>query len=60
MKIENLTPKLVKEKVRYKAVPDNEVWRVSVARELLKQRNSDIEVPGFTELDEILTYICKM
>ena len=57
-----LNPKMVKDTVKYRTIPDKERWRVNFAWELLKVREEDVAVNGFDEdeLETLLTYICKM
>ena len=55
-----LTANLVKRKLSYFATPDSEAWRVDMSLELLKLRQSELELPGFSsaEREEILKHIC--
>ena len=59
--ISSLTPRLVKEKVKFRVVPDNEEWRPNIARELFKMRDTEsYEIPGFSteEIEEMLRHVC--
>ena len=59
--IEKLKPAMVKDKVRYRVIPDDETWRIDMCKELMNlRRNDDIQVVGFTtdELEELLTFLC--
>ena len=59
--IEELKPAMVKDKVRYRVIPDDETWRIDMCKELMNlRRNDDIQVVGFTtdELEELLTFLC--
>ena len=51
---------VVKAKLCFRQIPDSEKWRESIANELLRVREADLEVPGFTndEISEILDYVC--
>ena len=55
-----LTANLVKRKLQYSATPDTEAWRVDMCLELLKLRQGEFELPGFSsaEREEILEHIC--
>ena len=55
-----LKPLLVKVKVRYREIPDDEIWKIGFCRELLNLRiDDDIQVDGFAadELEEILSFL---
>ena len=59
--IESLSPKLVKEKVTFRVVPESEKWRLSLSKELYKIRDEkNYESPGFStdETEAMLRYIC--
>ena len=47
-------------KVSYFKLKEEEKWKVSVAKEIVNVKASNMEVPGFIddELDEILKHIC--
>ena len=52
---------LIKQKLRYRAPPQEEIWRVSLGRELLRIRDgNDLELNGFTkqECDDLLYFAC--
>ena len=55
--MEQLSPSLVKRRMRYHDPPDTEVWRLPIARELTSSR---LKIPGFSndELKKILHHIC--
>ena len=56
-----LTAGLVKTKLKYMIVPQNEEWRVALCQELLKIRDDDhTELRGFSpeECEELLQHIC--
>ena len=57
--LDELTPSLVKRKLQYMEVPENEKWRVGFANELIKLRNSELELTGFLseEIDKMLNNI---
>ena len=60
--IDELDAQMVKDRIQYKVIPEGEMWRVELGKELLRVRDSSVEVDGFDvkELEAILTYICKM
>ena len=53
-----LNPSLVKRNLKYMLPPDNELWRIELARELITARNDNI--PGFTpaEIEDMLAFVC--
>ena len=55
-----LTANFVKRKLRYFATPESEAWRVDMSLELLKLRQSELALPGFSsaEREEIVKHIC--
>ena len=55
--IVSLTPRLVKESMKYFGVPAEEEWRIGPLREIL---SDSFEVPGFSvqEIDEIKSHLC--
>ena len=46
--------------MKYFAVPDNEVWRCSLVKELLKVRDNTSTLSDFSraEVDEMLKFVC--
>ena len=52
-----LTPSIVKSKMKYFEVPDDQTWRVPILRELL---DGKLCVPGFTEseLTTMKNFLC--
>ena len=52
-----LTPSIVKEKMKYFRVPENQTWRVSLLGELMDESKL---IPGFTdsEISTIKNYLC--
>ena len=59
--IQMLTSKMVKSKLTYYPVPEDETWRIPFCKELLQLRNDDnFYLPGFSfeEQTELLNYVC--
>ena len=57
-----LSSQLVKAKLRYRTIPNDEIWRLSLSRELKNIcDNNDLLPPGFTndEVEEMLKYVCS-
>ena len=52
-----LNPSIVKAKMKYFQVPEDQTWRLPILRELMDRR---LAVPGFTdsELDTLKNYLC--
>ena len=44
----------------YHKLPEDQLYRVHFATEVIDLKNNELEVPGFDhqELDEILSYLC--
>ena len=59
--VSSLTSKIVKEKLCYRVVPDNQEWRVKMCKEVKSIRdNRETSLPGFTddEINQILQFLC--
>ena len=58
--IERLTPKIVKEKLKYVLVPEDQEWRAQLATELYAMRNDSSIIPGFSvnEIECMLEHVC--
>ena len=59
----DITPKMVKEKLFYSELQDDEQWKGPLGKELMNARNqkrSAVEIPGFSydELNYMLDFIC--
>ena len=57
---EQLTPSLVKRKLRYAEIPEDQKWRVPFVQELRMLKHRSLELDGFLaeEIGAILTHIC--
>ena len=58
--ITKLSANLIKSKLKYHRVPEDEKWKINVAAELLQLRNQRLSIPGFTmdEIKDMLVYTC--
>ena len=58
--IEELSSGIVKKYLRYKQVPHESNWQVSLAKELLQVRDGNLIVKGFItgEIDELVSFAC--
>ena len=60
--LENLTAKNVGEKFKYVDIPEQELWKIDVIKELLELKWNESEIDNFdfdkTELDELLSDLC--
>ena len=58
--IDQLTPKIVKAKLRYATVPNDQEWRVQVANDLYAMRKDSGIIPGFSsdEIECMLQFVC--
>ena len=50
----------VKEHFKYKPVPEDELWRIPLLKEIIEVRTGTYEIEGFTneEIDEMLEFVC--
>ena len=55
-----MTPKIVKAKLRYATVPNDQEWRVQVANDLYAMRKDSGIIPGFSsdEIECMLQFVC--
>ena len=58
--ISELKSSEVKESLKYKAVPDNQVWRIPIVKELIEVKAGNAVIEGFTneEILEMLEHVC--
>ena len=58
--ISELKSSSVKADFKYKPVPEQEMWRMSILEELLEVRENQFEIRGFDqkEIEEILEFVC--
>ena len=58
--IEELSSGIVKKYLRYKQVPHESNWQVSLAKELLQARDGNLIIEGFNkeEIDELVSFAC--
>ena len=58
--ITNLTSNLVKKKMVYQRIPEEEQWRINLATELFQFRDLELSIPGFSmdEINDMLNFIC--
>jgi hypothetical protein len=57
----SLIPGLIKKKLVYSVIPEDDEWRTGMCCELLKLReNKQVELQGFTQEEtiEMLRYVC--
>ena len=56
----SLTPGLIKKKLVYSVIPEDDEWRTGMCCELLKLRDKQVGLQGFTheEIKERLRYVC--
>ena len=50
----------VKENFKYKPVPDKELWRIPLLKEIIEVITGTYQIEGFTheEIDEMLEFVC--
>ena len=58
--LSELSSSLIKKKVKYLEASEVNQWRVKLGIELVKVRDGEVEVDGFTnaEIQEMLAYVC--
>ena len=58
--LDKLTATMVKRKMRYFEIPEQDCWRVPMVKELIGIRNGEPTVPGFSteECNDILSQLC--
>jgi hypothetical protein len=57
--IDDLSPKDAS-RIKYREVPEKEVWRIALVKELIEIRQGDLKVDGFSEEEivDILNNSC--
>ena len=60
--IDELSSQEVKNKVRYRNLPQDEEWRIPILKEMLFARENNIEIEGLTKRDinHIINYVCTI
>ena len=60
--IDELSTQEVKNKVRYRNLPQDEEWRIPILKEMLFARENNIEIEGLTKRDinHIINYVCTI
>ena len=60
--IDELSSQEVKNKVRYRNLPQDEEWRIPILKEMLFARENNIEIEGLTKRDinQIINYVCTI
>ena len=59
--INELTHSIVKEKMRYRKVSNEDIWRLDVINDLLLAREDDLIIPNFDkkEMEDMLNFVCS-
>ena len=60
--IGELSPRMVKENVKYRIIPPNEEWRLPILEELTFARDNNLEIDGLSrnDINEIIRYTCTI
>ena len=58
--IEELSSQEVKNKVRYRNLPQDEEWRLPILKEMLFARENNIPIEGLSrrDINHIIKYVC--
>ena len=58
--LNSLTPSMIKRKMQYMPVPDDEKWCVPMLKDLLSTRNGCNYIPGFSseEIEDVIKWLC--
>ena len=58
--IDELSTQLVKNKVKYRNLPESEIWRLPILMEMMFARENNIQVEGLTrkDINSIINYVC--
>ena len=59
--VDNLTKKILKNRLKYSEIPEDEQWRVPIVNELLNLNHDQFHVEGFydEEIKDIITFVCS-
>ena len=60
--IEGLTPTIVKSRLKFRELPQEEEWRIPILLEILEARRNNVSIDGLRRRDknEILHYTCTV
>ena len=60
--VRDLSPLNVKTNVRYKQLPEDEVWRIPIMTEMIFARDNNIEIEGLSrrDINDMINYICTI
>ena len=60
--IGELTPCIVKEKMRYRQISNEDIWSLDVINDLLLAREEKILIPNFDkkEIEDMLNFVCSI
>ena len=58
--ISDLTPSIVKDKMKYREIPNEESWRLNTINDLLLVREGDLFIPNFDKevAEDMLNFVC--
>ena len=58
----DICPRVVKAKVRYRKIPEEERWRVPIMREMLDAKHKNVDIAGLSnrDIDDILNFVCTI
>ena len=59
VKISDLTPEDA-DSIKYREVPEKELWRIGFLKELIELKDGDLQVNGFSyeEFDDFVKFVC--
>ena len=60
--VSDLTNTNVKTNVRYRQLPEDEVWRIPILTEMIFARDNNIEIEGLSrrDINDMITYLCNI
>ena len=58
----DLSPLDVKLNVKYKRLPEDEIWRIQILNEIIFARDNNVEVDGLSrrDINDIIYYVCTV
>ena len=60
--IGDLSTLAVKQNIKYKNLPDDEIWRVPILKEMIFARDNNVTIEGLSrrDINDMILYLCTI
>ena len=60
--VKDLSPLNAKTNVKYKQLPEDEIWRIPLMKEMIFARDNNIEIEGLSrrDINDMINYVCTI